>query len=147
MMALSDLQNQAFTDCLKILEAVAADSTAACESGRACGMPVTTVNTMLGVFGSSAQPHEHRLHAGRVTASLLNSHKCQRTSLRSAPRHHHYPPQRPGQLHCIPCARVLQTRLICSILGTSDTSSACIRNKICWAAAGKEAVLIAWLHN
>ena len=45
-------------------------------------MPSTCVEVMLRIFGSSTQLHEYRLQAGRVTSSLLTSHKCQRTALR-----------------------------------------------------------------
>ena len=78
------MQSQAFGDGLRVLETVAVGCTAACESGHACGMPSTCVGVMLTIFGSSTQLHQHRLQAGRVAASLLNFHKCQRTALRSA---------------------------------------------------------------
>ena len=78
------MQDQAFTDCLRVLEAVAAYGGTECESGQECGMPADCVDVMISIFSSSTQPQEYRLQAGHITASLLNSHKCQRKALRSA---------------------------------------------------------------
>lgn len=79
------MQDQAFTDCLRVLEAVAAYGGAECESGQECGMPADCVDVMIFIFSSSStQPQEYRLQAGHIAASLLNSHKCQRKALRSA---------------------------------------------------------------
>lgn len=138
---LSDVQGQAFADGLKVFETVAAGCTAACESGQACGMPSACVDVMLCIFSSGTQPHEHRLQAGRVTASLLNSHKCQRTALRcdvsldSAPRISPH-------LKCMPCSQAQQVHLqdhdaVHMVYG--------ITARI--IAAGRGADLIAWQHR
>ena len=78
------MQDQAFTDCLRVLEAVAAYGGAECESGQECGMPADCVDVIVLIFSSTTQPQEYRLQAGHITASLLNSHKCQRKALRFA---------------------------------------------------------------
>ena len=74
-------------------------------------MPSACVGVMLCIFSTDMQPHEHRLQAGRVTASLLSSHKCQRTALRSALSLLCFVPQKSTHLQCMPCSQAQQAHL------------------------------------
>ena len=69
---------------MKILETAATSGPPACVSDEPCGMPAGCVECMLSMLGSGMQPAPQRLLAGRTLASLLRSHKCQRTALRCA---------------------------------------------------------------
>ena len=69
---------------MKILETAATSGPPACVSDESCGMPAGCVDSMLSMLGSSMQPAPQRLLAGQTLASLLRSHKCQRTALRCA---------------------------------------------------------------
>ena len=53
-------------------------------SDEACGIPAGCVKCMLSMLENSIQPAPQRLLAGHTLASLLRSHKCQRTALRCA---------------------------------------------------------------